>query len=166
MFPRLALLWLARPPDGAGDWPRRWGRMAPIIVLAVLLTAKPVLAIGRFSPAAFRFVTTIEDDGKSGGGGWQEASTGLNFVDTRPVIPRIWSCRVTVGVPLRTVALGRVTSEMAAEWSASIATDASKVVMYRQPEWLIAEFCVAFKTEMNRLFSRAHPDLGARVSSP
>jgi len=141
-------------------------RLVPLVALAALLVAMPALAIGRFSPSVFKFVTTVPDDGKEDSTGWQQASAELNFVDTRSVIPRAWSCRVRIGMPLRTSALGRISPESAAEMSANIATDASGNVMHRRPEWLTAEFCSAFKDEMLSLFAGRHPRLGARVNSP
>jgi len=136
-----------------------FGRSVPLVALAALLVAGPALAIGSFSPSAFKFATTVPDDGKADPAGWQEASAELNFVDTRSIIPHLWSCRVRVGMPLRTGALGPVSPESAAEMSAGIATEASGTVIHSRPEWLGAEFCVAFKEEMTRLFRRDHPSL-------
>lgn len=141
-------------------------RLVPLVALAALLAAMPALAIGRFSPSIFKFVTTVPDDGEGEAGGWQKASTDLNFVDTQTLIPHVWSCRITVGMPLRTVAHERISPESAAEMSANIATDASGVVMHSRPEWLTAEFCQALKVEMLAMFADLHPDLGARVTSP
>lgn len=139
-------------------------RLAPLVALATLLMAMPALAIGRFSPSVFKFSTIVKDDGEPDSTGWQEASAELNFVDTRPFFPRAWSCRVKIGMPLRTSALGPISPESAAEMSADVATDASQNVMYRRPEWLTAEFCSAFKDEMLSLFVGRHPRLGARVN--
>jgi hypothetical protein len=141
-------------------------RRVPLSALAALLVAMPALAIGRFSPSIFRFGTILNDDGKGEAGGWQEASADLSFVDTRTLIPHAWTCRITVGMPLRAVALGRIPPGMAAEMSANVATDASGVVMHSRPSWLGAEFCVALKVEMLSMFAGRHPQLGARVTSP
>ena len=141
-------------------------RSVPLVALAALLVAGPALAIGRFLPSVFKFATTIPDDGKADPAGWQEASAELNFVDTRSIIPRAWSCRMRIGMPLRTGGLGRISPEAAAEMSADIAADASGTVMHSREEWLAAEFCLEFKKEMNRLFVERHPLLGARVNSP
>lgn len=141
-------------------------RSVPLVALAALLVAGPTLAIGRFSPSVFKFATIVKDDGQADPAGWQEASAELKFVDTRSGIPRAWSCPMRVGMPLRTGGLGRISPESAAEMSANIATDASGTVMHSREAWLAAEFCVAFKEEMYRLFRRDHPLLGARVNSP
>jgi len=137
-----------------------------ITALAILLVATPVLAIGGFSPSLFRFVPGVRDDGQDPAAGWQVASAQLRFVDTRPVIPRIWPCHVTVGMPLRAEVLGRISSESAAVMTADIATTASARVMHRRPAWLTGEYCIAFAAEMNRLFFNNHRELGARVTSP
>src|SRR4051812_6097274 len=141
-------------------------RLLPLVAFAALLVAMPALAIGRFSPSVFKFVTTVKDEGEGEAGGWQEASADLNFVDTQTWIPHAWSCRMTVGMPLRTVALGLISPESAAEMSANIATDASGVVMHSRPEWLAAEFCQALKIQMLSLFAKRYSQLGARVTSP
>jgi len=138
----------------------------PLVALAALLVTGPAIAIGHFLPSAFKFTTILPDDGKADPAGWQEASAKLNFADARSVIPRAWSCRMRVGMPLRTGGLGRISPETAAEMSADIAPDASGTVMHSREEWLAAEFCLAFKEEMTRLFRRDHPLLGARVNSP
>jgi hypothetical protein len=71
-----------------------------------------------------------------------------------------------ISVPLRTSALGLISPEHAAELTADIATEASVTVMHRKQTWLTADFCKAFKDQMNRLFFEKHRRLGARVSSP
>jgi hypothetical protein len=137
-----------------------------ILAVSVLLLATPALAIGGFSPSLFKFAPGVRDDGQDLAAGWQVANAELRFVDTRPVIPRIWSCHVTVGMPLRTAVLGRISPEAAAEMTADIATAASTRVMRSRQEWLSAEFCKAFKNEMNLLFFENHRGLGAKVTSP
>jgi hypothetical protein len=142
--------------------PKRWALTAAVVLL---LAAMPAAAIGSFSRSLFRFRVTVKDDGKAEPGGWQEATTQLNFVDARLLLPKTWSCRVTVGMPLRSSAYGRISTDSAAEMSASVATDASQRVMHRQPEWLTAEFCRAFIIEMKDLFRKNYPGLGAKVSA-
>lgn len=145
---------------------RRPARAPLLIATAVLLVAAPAWAIGRFSPSLFEFVTTTKDDGKDEAGGWQEASAQLKLVDTRPVISRMWTCRIRVGMPLRTAAMGRISPTSAAEMAADLATEASSGVMHRRPDWMTAEFCKAFKDEMNDLFLDRYDRLGARVNFP
>lgn len=141
--------------------PERWMLTVAVVLL---LAARPAEAIGSFSPSLFRFRIIVKDDGKAEPGGWQEASTELNFVDGRLVLPKAWSCRLNVGMPLRAAAYGRISPDFAAETAASVATQASQVVMHRRPEWLTAAFCIEFITEMNDLFVKNYPDLGARAS--
>lgn len=119
--------------------------------------------VGRFSSSLFRFVSIIPDDGRDRGGGWQEASAVLKFVDGRHLIPAVWSCRVTVGMPFRTGAWGPITPEYAAEISATLATDASTIVMQRRAEWLPALYCAEFIAEMRSMFRDRYDGLGARV---
>lgn len=120
--------------------------------------------VGAFSPSLFKFATTIPDDGKDAAGGWQEAVADLQFVDARHILPRIWSCRVKVGMPLRAEMLGRISAESAAGIAAKIASDASFAVMHRQREWLVADFCNQLEKEMRSTFARAWRPLGARIN--
>jgi hypothetical protein len=146
---------------------RRVGVRVPAILgAAVLLVATPAAAIGSFSSSVFKFTTVVKDDGRGKAGGWQEASAPLTFGDARGLIPRIWTCNVTVGMPLRAVAYGPVLSNFAAEVAASVATRAPGVVMHLKEEWLTADFCLAFKNEMNKVFREDYERLGAKVSVP
>jgi hypothetical protein len=69
-------------------------------------------------------------------------------------------------MPLRTAAMGRISPASAAEMAAELATEASSEVMHRRPDWMTAEFCEAFKNEMNDLFFSRYTNLGARVNFP
>lgn len=120
-------------------------------------------AAGGFSPGEFRFTPTVPDDGLGTAGGWQEATARLRIVDMRHLMPRIWSCLLTVGMPLRTAGEGSIAPETAAIRSAAIATQASSAVMHRQPEWLPAAYCKQLGDEMTALFRGQHPRLGARA---
>jgi hypothetical protein len=146
--------------------PRSRPGLRALLAFAALLAASPALAIGSFSPDVFKFAPVVQDDHQDEGAGWQTATARLKFVDTRPEVPKIWACTVTISVPLRTVALGRISPDYAAEAAADIATDASETVMHSQNEWLTAPYCKAFKDEMNRLFAVRYSGLGARVTSP
>ena len=140
------------------------GHLAALVTAAALLASTPAWAVGSIPPSLFKFVPLVRDDKKDEGGGWQEASAKLRFVDVRGFIPRIWSCTLRISVPFRTAGLGRISPEYAAAATASVATTASTNIMPLQSEWLTAEFCVAFKNEMVRLFAEEHPLLGARVN--
>lgn len=124
---------------------------------------EPFPAAGGFSPSEFRFVPAVADDGRDTGGGWQDATAKLRIVDMRHLIPRIWSCLITVGMPLRTTGEGPISPETAATRSAAIATQASAAVMRRQAEWIPAAYCKQLGDEMSALFLIQHPRLGARV---
>lgn len=139
-----------------------WFRV--LLATVALVIAAPALAIGSFSASAFQFVVIVKDDGTSDPGGWQEAATTLKFADGRQDPARIWTCKVTIGMPLRTNAQGSISQEDAAEMSADIATRASSDVMRSRPAWLTAEFCKAFKQEMQAAFDGIHKGLGARVN--
>jgi len=141
-------------------------RVSTILATAALFAAPPAAASGSFSSSLFTFVTTVQDDGKKEPGGWQEASAPLRFVDARGIIPRIWTCSLTIGMPLRAAAYGQISPVSAAEKSAFVATKASVNVMHRQEEWLTAEFCIAFKDEVNRIFRQDYKGLGARANVP
>jgi hypothetical protein len=56
---------------------------------------------GGFSPAVFKFVTTVPDDGQGKAGGWQEATATLQFSDGRQVPTLLWTCTMRVGMPIR-----------------------------------------------------------------
>jgi hypothetical protein len=83
------------------------------------------LGIGAYPPSLFRFITTLPDDGQGKGGGWQVASARLDFVDARHLVPKIWTCLVEVGMPLRTMHDGKISAYYAAQVTAEIATEAS-----------------------------------------
>lgn len=123
----------------------------------------PFAAAGGFSVGEFRFVPTVPDDGQGPAGGWQEATAKLRIVDLRHLVPRIWSCLMTVGMPLRTASEGRIPAEEAALRAATVATQASSAVMHRQAEWIPAVYCKRFGDEMLLLFQGRYPRLGARV---
>ena len=126
--------------------------------------AEPRMAVrlGGFSPSLFKFVTTIPQK-DCGPGGWQEAFAVLTFVDGRQHPTQKWTCGVRVGMPLRTELHGSITPVEAAETSALVATDASRIVMHRQPYWLTAEYCAAFHAEMRVQFNAYYNGIGARV---
>ncbi len=125
---------------------------------------RPLAAVGLggFSPSLFQFVTIIPDKGGEAGG-WQESFAVLKFFDGRQDPVRKWTCSVRVGMPLRTRLLGSVSPTQAAIWTAEVATDASSVVMHRQPSWLTAEYCLAFHAEMRLRFDDYYKGLGARI---
>jgi hypothetical protein len=121
---------------------------------------EPLPIVGSFGSNYFSFVTTIEDDGEGDGGGWQEAQANLPFARLLP--PQTWHCYLTVGMPLRTVLLGRISPSRAAILSAQIATAAGRSLNYKLPA---PTFCHELKDGMKALFA-AKLGLGARVTIP
>lgn len=117
-----------------------------------------------YSPSIFQFATTIPDPGTGEVGGWQMATTRLNFVDARRLlVPKTWSCVVEVGMPLRTMHDGRISARYAAQITADIATEASPLVMQRRSQWLVADFCSEYGKEVLSIFRRRYPSLGVRA---
>ncbi len=78
-----------------------------------------------------------------------------------------WGCTVTVGMPLRTVAHGKIPAKTAATITAEVATQASFTVMHIKPEVPPGIYCVKLKGEMAKLFA-AEPlkSYGARMMGP
>lgn len=70
----------------------------------------------------FHFVVDVKDDGEGKGGGWQKATAKLSFIIWTHPIPQFFKCPITVGVPIRTAARGRISPEYAARITAEIAT--------------------------------------------
>ena len=82
--------------------------------------------VNGFSPAAFKFVVIIPDDGKGDGGGWQAASVVLKVARWTELFPETWACpQITFGMPLRNKLQGKISPEMAASVSAQLATEIS-----------------------------------------
>jgi hypothetical protein len=121
------------------------------------------MAIGNFSPSIFKFVTTLADDGTDKGGGWREASVRLEFERWDDLLPRLWECPITVGMPLRTKARGTVSPEFAATVSAEIAKDASQILMHGPTELPPGIFCSRLGPQMQGLFWDRYDWLGATV---
>lgn len=115
----------------------------------------------------FIFTTTLPDDGKDEGGGWQEAKANIAISDHRGDMFLGWTCKVKVGMPLRTKAHGVVNAKRAARVSADVGTRAYKNVLPRRPpgDWTSGTFCPVFRKEMTDLFRSidAYKPLGARV---
>jgi hypothetical protein len=115
------------------------------------------------SPAGL--LTTIPDDGKQEGGGWQESNTVLHFSDWRHrwIFPKTWSCEMIIGMPVRAKAYGPISPRRAANITAPIATVASMDVMHSRSDWIAAAYCIALRVRMEQIFVVQHPYLGARI---
>jgi hypothetical protein len=139
--------------------------VAAVPSAAVAEETKPWEAVVFVHPNVFKFKTTIRDDGKGDGGGWQEANADVPISDARSSPIKNWKCNITVGMPLRTKADGKISAEKAAEVSAEVASQAVKQVMPEQPpgQWAPGTFCVKFKAAMRNIFRANYKSLGARV---
>lgn len=123
-------------------------------------------SIGQYSTTLFKFKTTQEDDPSAPAGGWQEADPTLKFVDDRQDPPSSWTCTYNFGIPLRTVVRGTIPASKAAEIAAEVATFASSFTMHNKPEWIPADFCNQFRTEMKKLLADKtgpYTGYGARI---
>lgn len=124
-------------------------------------------AVAGFSASLFNFKTTLADDGTDAGGGEQKASATLKFIDSRPFIPEIWTCEVTIKMPLRTAKHGTISAKEAAKIAAKVTTRASTYVMHSRSSWQPTLFCSLFGKRMQYLFDH-DPDfqgLGGRASA-
>jgi hypothetical protein len=135
------------------------------LVLLCFLPSRSHADPGEYSPSLFHFVTTIRDDGKEEGGGWQEAVTRLKFVDARHLVIKTWWCRVIVGMPLRARMAGRISPDYAAQVTADVAIVAAPVTMALRSEWMAADFCKRFRDVMIQSFRDHYKILGARVEA-
>jgi hypothetical protein len=115
-----------------------------------------------FSRSDFPFVTTVKDDGKGKGGGWQEAKANLEF--WYALFPRRinrWKCPFTVKMPIRTQFMGRFSPRRAAEVSAEIANDVARHMDYELPPGI---FCHQFTDGMDKMFkSTKYRRIGGRI---
>jgi hypothetical protein len=64
--------------------------------------------IGSFSPAIFKFIMVIPDDGGGESGGWQEAKAALYVKRIYLTIEESFTCpQITIGTPLRNKKQGK-----------------------------------------------------------
>lgn len=161
-------------PDGAKwgiklvDWSTRFfAAPNPWMTQEQLAIRAPEIGpfvFSSYKAKEFPFVTTIPDDGKDEGGGWQVAKTNLDFWDVDiPHLPRKWLCPVTVQVPLRTRAEGVISPSLAAKRAARIANLTARDMDYKLPQGI---FCKKFAIAMDALFKKKYRSLGASVTNP
>ena len=132
---------LSPPPGGPLDY---GGKPNPCVAPQNSEAEEMQNRVGQFAAAAFTFKVTLADDGKDQAGGWQEASTQLEFNDARDGVLKVWTCSVVVGMPIRSEKGGTVSADYAAKATAGAANIASDVVMTRRQEWLPSDFCAQF----------------------
>lgn len=124
----------------------------------------PPAGVNGFSSAVFKFTTTVPDDGSGEAGGWQVAAATLKFVRWITLVRETWTCSITVGMPLRTVATGTISAANAATITAGVATQASKTVMGIKPPLPAGIYCLKLKSEMASLFaSPQYKPFGAKM---
>jgi hypothetical protein len=76
----------------------------------------------------------------------------------------VYSCKVRIGMPLRTALMGKVSSSTASFYSAIVGNAAAGVLWpTSDPEVL---FCINFKDEMTTQFNQMYPLLGAKMMQP
>ncbi|WP_437672218.1 hypothetical protein [Sorangium sp. So ce131] len=120
-----------------------------------------------FDLSDFPFVTTVEDDGRGKGGGWQVAKANLRF--THIVVERggrstnEWHCPITIQMPLRTELMGKVDSIRAAILSDEISEEVANRLDYNLPSGI---FCKKFAGEADAAFKLKYRGLGATVTNP
>ncbi|KYF67237.1 hypothetical protein BE15_11325 [Sorangium cellulosum] len=115
-----------------------------------------------FDPSDFNFVTTIKDDGQDEGGGWQEARAKLKFKSLNiPHKVTSWSCAFTIGMPLRTVLMGRIDPSLAASFSEDVTEEVANRMDYELPPGI---FCEKFILAARAAFKSKYKGLGATVT--
>ena len=117
----------------------------------------------------FPFRVFLKDDGNGPAGGWQVTDKVFQFVERNWGIPRYyWQCPIQIGMPLRCVALGRVTPSRAALYSAEVATAVVDPLLESRPAWKNqgAAFCVQLRDRLQEEFDDNYPEVGAKVKRP
>jgi hypothetical protein len=112
-----------------------------------------------FTSLEFPFVTTIPDDGTDKGGGYQEAKVNLEFVNIHiPTSIVSWWCPFTIGMPLRTAGMGKVSATLAASLSGEITVGVARDMDFDLPQGI---FCFQFVDKVNTAFTLKYPSLKA-----
>ncbi|WP_437314978.1 hypothetical protein [Sorangium sp. So ce385] len=117
-------------------------------------------------PRAFNFVTIVAYDGTGVAGGWQEAKANLAFGHDREGDS---TCMVHIGMPLRSEAWGKISSDRAAGISADVANLSADDVYKKDggADLPPGIFCKKFKYRMiERFESDFYRGIGARVQNP
>jgi hypothetical protein len=114
-----------------------------------------------FPLSNFPFVTTIQDDGTGPGGGYQEARANLEFKHYElPTTFIKWYCALTIGMPLRNEAMGKISADRAASLSKEITEGVADRMDYTLPQGI---FCEYFIRDVRAAFMSKYPLLGAGV---
>lgn len=116
---------------------------------------------------AYVFQQVRPDDGKEEGGGWQEATATLSFVEHHHLISTYsYSCTMLVGMPIRAKGRGRISARLAGQISEDVTMVAAANVRDSRSTWVDQGevFCIALREEMLRLFKDRYRAYGVRVS--
>jgi hypothetical protein len=115
-----------------------------------------------FTSLEFPFVTTIQDDGTDKGGGYQEAKVNLEFVNIHiPTSIISWWCPFTIGMPLRTAGMGKVSASLAASLSGEVTVGVARDMDYDLPQGI---FCSQFVGKVDASFKSKYKLLGAKAT--
>jgi hypothetical protein len=117
-----------------------------------------------FSPSEFPFVTTVQDDGKGKGGGYQEAKANLEFIRAVASTGAIekWYCRLTIKMPLRTEFMGEIPASLAASMSVEVTEGVAYSMLKSQvPQGI---FCIQFVPTVDSAFTSKYPLSGAHAT--
>jgi hypothetical protein len=112
-----------------------------------------------FTSLEFPFVTTVKDDGTDKAGGYQVAKVNLEFVHILlPISITSWWCPFTIGMPLRTEMMGKISATLAASLSEEISVGVARDMDYSLPQGI---FCFEFVDKVNAAFTLKYPKLNA-----
>jgi hypothetical protein len=112
-----------------------------------------------FTSLEFPFVTLVKDDGTDKGGGYQVAKVNLEFVHILlPISITSWWCPFTIGMPLRTEGMGKISATLAASLSEEISVGVARDMDYSLPQGI---FCFQFVDNVNAAFTLKYPSLKA-----
>ncbi len=115
-----------------------------------------------FTSLEFPFVTTLQDDGTDKGGGWQEAKANLEFVNIHiPTSIISWWCPFTIGMPLRTAGMGKISATLAASLSGEITVGVARDMDFSLPQGI---FCSQFVGKVDASFKSKYKPLGAKAT--
>lgn len=134
------------------------GGGAPVL-LSPQVSSGPIFFVPIHKPSHFTFTTTVKDDGEGKGGGWQEAKASLPFGIIRTWGVELWSCPITIGMPIRHSKKGYISPDTAATNSAAVTNNAASNTDFSLPQGV---FCIKFRQNVETAFPNMYP-VGAKV---
>jgi hypothetical protein len=130
-------------------------------------TEEPTGEATEAASSAYTFHETLPDDGKGDGGGWQEGTATLEFMEHTGIFSSYsYSCTMRVGMPLRAKIPGRISARLAQRIAMEVTLDAAGDVKDTRSTWVEQgeAFCIQLHDEMLRLFSSRYRNYGVRVN--